>query len=75
MPSSVTVDSFFVQSKFFNTEVLARFRGFGGVRLEDNIHITADGIENMTWVPRRVEDVEAVAAGRVNDRFGFEKRY
>lgn len=29
--------------------------GFGGVRIEDDIIITADGIELMTCVPRTVK--------------------
>jgi Xaa-Pro dipeptidase len=36
-----------VQSTFINTEVLARFKGFGGVRLEDVVVVTTDGIENL----------------------------
>ena len=44
-------------------EALARFRGFGGVRLEDDVLVTADGIENLTACPRTVEEVEAVMAG------------
>lgn len=36
---------------------------FGGVRLEDDILITADGYENFTLVPREVEDVEQVMSG------------
>ncbi|CAL8463429.1 g2963 [Coccomyxa elongata] len=36
---------------------------FGGVRLEDNVVVTADGARSMTNVPRQVKDVEAVMAG------------
>lgn len=51
------------QSLFFQVpEVLQRFRGFGGVRLEDDVAVTADGIENFTVCPRTVEEVEAVMA-------------
>lgn len=39
--------------------------GIGGVRIEDDIIITADGMENMTKVPRTVEEIEAcMATGR-----------
>lgn len=36
---------------------------FGGVRLEDDVVVTADGARSLTNVPRRVKDVEAVMAG------------
>uniref|UniRef100_A0A8C2WA96 Xaa-Pro dipeptidase n=1 Tax=Cyclopterus lumpus TaxID=8103 RepID=A0A8C2WA96_CYCLU len=50
------------QSCFLNNQVLARFRGFGGVRIEDDIAVTADGIELLTCVPRTVEEIEAFMA-------------
>ena len=53
------------QSKFINVDVLARFRGFGGVRLEDVIVITENGVENLTTCPRTIEEVESVRAGGV----------
>ncbi|XP_030649975.1 xaa-Pro dipeptidase [Chanos chanos] len=52
-------------SCFINNAVLQRFRGFGGVRVEENIVVTADGIELLTCVPRTVEEIEAfMAEGR-----------
>jgi len=42
---------------------LERFRGFGGVRIEDNVAVTVSGAENFTHVPREVKDIEAVMAG------------
>jgi len=57
------------KAKYLNAEAIARFRGFGGVRLEDVVRVTATGIENFTWCPRTVEDVEAVCAGRITTRF------
>ncbi|KAG7242585.1 hypothetical protein INR49_020298, partial [Caranx melampygus] len=50
------------QSCFINNQVLARFRGFGGVRIEENIAVTANGIELLTCVPRTVEEIEAFMA-------------
>ena len=40
-----------------------RFRGFGGVRLEDVVAVTAGGIDNYTTCPRTVSEVEAVMGG------------
>ncbi|CAN9506797.1 unnamed protein product [Ophioblennius macclurei] len=50
------------QSCFINNQELARFRGFGGVRIEDDIAVTATGIELLTCVPRTVEEIEAFMA-------------
>uniref|UniRef100_A0A8C2DUF5 Xaa-Pro dipeptidase n=1 Tax=Cyprinus carpio TaxID=7962 RepID=A0A8C2DUF5_CYPCA len=47
------------QCGFINNDVLTRFRGFGGVRIEDDIAVTADGVELLTCVPRTVEEIEA----------------
>ena len=59
---------------FIDAEVLARFRGFGGVRLEDDVVITETGVHNMTNCPRTVEDVEAVMAGRITHRSQLFKK-
>ncbi|KAJ9167927.1 hypothetical protein P3X46_019515 [Hevea brasiliensis] len=50
-------------SKFFNREAIGRFKGFGGVRIESDVHVTANGSNNMTNVPREVWEIEAVMAG------------
>uniref|UniRef100_A0A8B9Q9E7 Xaa-Pro dipeptidase n=1 Tax=Apteryx owenii TaxID=8824 RepID=A0A8B9Q9E7_APTOW len=50
------------QSCFINNDVLQRFRGFGGVRIEDDIAVTATGMELLTCVPRTVEEIEAFMA-------------
>ncbi len=43
-----------------------RERWLAGVRIENDVLVTAQGIEQLTIVPRTVEDIEAVmAVGRV----------
>jgi hypothetical protein len=56
------------QARFLDAAVLARFRGKGGVRLEDDVIVTATGAENMTNCPRTVADIEAVMAGKITDK-------
>ncbi|XP_028027414.1 xaa-Pro dipeptidase-like [Bombyx mandarina] len=46
------------QSRFFNWHRVERFIGFGGVRIEDDVLITDDGVENLTFVPRTVQEIE-----------------
>ncbi|NWY30944.1 PEPD dipeptidase, partial [Pheucticus melanocephalus] len=47
---------------FINSDVLQRFRAFGGVRIEDDIVVTATGMELLTCVPRTVQEIEAFMA-------------
>ena len=56
--------------QYIDPAVLSRFRGFGGLRLEDNVIVTEDGCENMTNCPRTVEDVEGVMNGPLPTRIG-----
>ncbi|KAK3744473.1 hypothetical protein QZH41_012875 [Actinostola sp. cb2023] len=49
-------------SRFFNRELIEQYWNFGGVRIEDDIIVTADGMELMTCVPRTCEEIEAVMA-------------
>ncbi|PAA50308.1 hypothetical protein BOX15_Mlig030441g2 [Macrostomum lignano] len=58
------------QARFFNVDRLAEFRGTGGVRIEDDVVVTADGAELMTDVPRTVDEIEAFMAGREADSAG-----
>ena len=45
---------------FLVRDEIDRFREVGGVRIEDNIAITADGYDNLTTCPKTVEDIEAI---------------
>ncbi|XP_067245513.1 xaa-Pro dipeptidase-like [Chanodichthys erythropterus] len=57
------------QCGFINNDVLNRFRGFGGVRIEDDIAVTADSVELLTCVPRTVEEIEAFMAEETSKPF------
>lgn len=46
------------KSPFLNISRLSSLLNFGGVRIEDNLIITASGHENLTDVPKEVLDVE-----------------
>jgi Xaa-Pro dipeptidase len=46
-------------AQFIVKEKLDRFHEFGGVRIESDVVITATGVENMTDVPRTVDEIEA----------------
>jgi Xaa-Pro dipeptidase len=48
---------------YLNAAKIDEYRGFGGVRLEDVVHVTASGIDNFTLCPRTIAEVESVLAG------------
>ena len=45
--------------------VLCEYLGMGGCRLEDDVLITKDGIENFTFCPRTCEQIERVMHRRI----------
>eukprot|EP00775_Hariotina_reticulata_P006059 gene6059-6297_t len=51
-------------SKYLVKDELLPFMSMGGVRLEDNVVVTATGSLSLTDVPRTVEEVETVMAGK-----------
>ena len=47
-------------NKYLNSEKVRSLLNFGGVRIEDNIAVTATGYENLTNVPKKIEEIEAL---------------
>jgi Xaa-Pro dipeptidase len=58
---------------FVVKDKLNEYRGFGGIRLEDSVVVTENGIRNLTTCPRTTEDVEAVMAGTITDKKQFTR--
>mmetsp|Transcript_6581 Transcript_6581/g.8355 ORF Transcript_6581/g.8355 Transcript_6581/m.8355 type:complete len:136 (-) Transcript_6581:83-490(-) len=51
-------------SIYINSEILERFRGMGGVRIEDDVVVTRTGMVNLTQCPRTVEEIQDTMAGK-----------
>ena len=49
--------------RFLVVERVEAFRGSGGVRLEDDVLVRADGVENLSLCPRTVEEIRSVKRG------------
>ncbi|KAF1946897.1 putative Xaa-Pro aminopeptidase pepP [Clathrospora elynae] len=45
------------QNGYIDEKVLERYWSVGGVRIEDNILITKDGVENLTPTPKEIDDI------------------
>ena len=52
-----------MHSRFLDASVLERFWDVGGVRIEDDILITAHGNENLTTAPKGEEMMRVVNEG------------
>ena len=53
-----------IHSKFINLEVLERYLPVGGVRIEDDILITANGYENLTTAPKGAAMLDIIRQGK-----------
>jgi len=52
-----------ISSKFFNWQEIEKYKSFGGVRIESDVYVTAQGCRNLTNCPRETWEIEAVMAG------------
>ena len=44
-----------------NFDVLENWKGFGGIRIEDDIRVTSDQPENLTQdIPKEIVDIERI---------------
>lgn len=59
-------------AKFIDKEVLKRYMGVGGVRIEDNILVTKDGYENLTSTPKGEEMLRIIREGHGAEGGGCE---
>ncbi|XP_041078090.1 xaa-Pro dipeptidase-like [Polyodon spathula] len=57
---------------FINNKALQHFRGFGGVRIEDDIAVTASGVELLTCVPCTPDQIETFMAELHNSCKAFD---
>ncbi|KIH46449.1 hypothetical protein ANCDUO_23499 [Ancylostoma duodenale] len=53
------------EAKFLIKEEIDKYRGEGGVRIEDDVVIWEKGDEDMNDVPRTVEEIEPFMASEV----------
>ncbi|TVR16432.1 MAG: aminopeptidase P family protein [Balneolaceae bacterium] len=53
-----------VKARFLNREKIESLYNFGGIRIEDNLVITEDGVENLTDVPKEIKDIEEIMSGQ-----------
>jgi len=51
-------------SKFIDFDVVEKYIPIGGVRIEDDILVTADGYENLTTAPKGDKALEIIRNGK-----------
>jgi Xaa-Pro dipeptidase len=56
-----------IHSRYINKDVLQRYLAVGGVRIEDDILVTADGYENLTKAPRGEEMLRIIRGDGAED--------
>ncbi|PYH95358.1 putative Xaa-Pro aminopeptidase pepP [Aspergillus ellipticus CBS 707.79] len=49
-------------NKYIDINILEKYWNVGGVRIEDNVHVTQQGYENLTTAPKAFEEVEMLAS-------------
>mmetsp|Transcript_36425 Transcript_36425/g.32696 ORF Transcript_36425/g.32696 Transcript_36425/m.32696 type:complete len:119 (+) Transcript_36425:1158-1514(+) len=49
---------------YINWDKFDEYKHVGGVRIEDDLYVKEDGVQNFVKVPRTVEEVEACMAGK-----------
>ena len=55
-------------SKYINRVVLQRYLAIGGVRIEDDILVTANGYENLTKAPKGEEMLRIILGEDIRDK-------
>jgi len=54
------------KAKYLNKDAIEPFFSFGGIRIEDDLLVTDDGVENLTTVPSGIDEIEAILAQNPN---------
>ncbi|XP_035229913.1 xaa-Pro dipeptidase-like [Stegodyphus dumicola] len=62
------------QAKYLVHDAIQEFRNFGGVRIEDDVLITENGMENLTCVPRTIKEIEDLMAEGQKDTITFPQQ-